>query len=378
VPLRGPALAGLALATLLILSRARWFIERVYEPYLGPLLSLGLSAVSGWLPFSLAEPVAAVVLAVVAVRLAMVLRWVAARDARRAAESVAALATLALTIAATFYLSWGLYYASAPLVDRLDWAQFAAADQGAEADAAELARLAGELVAATNGAYVDATGGEDLGRPTEPDRRAPLDEATESALERGYARLADQMRLGPAFARARGSAKPLLASPLMSRLGLAGIYFPWTAEANYNHAMPGYQVPHSAAHEKAHQRGITAEDEANFLGYLAAALSGHAYTRYSGLVFAQRQLLSELQSRDPETVTRLVAARHPGVQRDVEAAAAYWRRYEGPAREVQEEFNDRYLRLHGIDEGIQAYHESVRLIVIFSRIQGGLAVPVGD
>ncbi len=80
----------------------------------------------------------------------------------------------------------------------------------------------------------------------------------------------------------------------MNHLGIVGIHFPWTGEADYNYTVPAFQLPHAIAHEKAHRRGVASEDEANFIGYLANALSDAPYARCSGFLFAQRQLLGEL------------------------------------------------------------------------------------
>jgi hypothetical protein len=138
--------------------------------------------------------------------------------------------------------------------------------------------------------------------------------------------------------------------------------------------MPASERPHAIAHEKAHQRGIASEDEANFVGYLAAAASPDPFARYSALLFAQRQLLTELRPRDPEGVDALLAERLPGVQRDVDAARDYWRRYEGRLRETQTRVNDSYLRWNGVEGGVESYARSVQLLVLFARTNGGSAV----
>ena len=369
---------------LLLLARWPWFVETVYVGHLGPLLALGLSGVTGLLPFSVAE-VGLVVLAAGTLWKAGSGLWGLRRSGEGSEASVPSasavagagvggllrVAGAAALAAATFYLFWGLYYARADLVDRQGWRPHAAPVQSQSAAVEELSRLAAEAVTATNRAYVDAYGTEDLGVPSP----VPDKSAMERAIEAGYRRLADHLNLGAAFARPRGPAKPLLSSRLMSHLGLVGIYAPWTAEANYNQLVPGHQISQSVAHEKAHQRGITGEDEANFIGYLATALSGDPAVAYSGLKFAESQLLRELQGMAPERTEGLLAQRLPGVQRDVTSARAYWKRFEGPPREAQQQFNDRYLRLHGVEEGIVAYARSVELLVIYSRVFGGSVVP---
>jgi hypothetical protein len=236
----------------------------------------------------------------------------------------------------------------------------------------ELRVLAGQLVEATNEAYLAAFGVPDLGSAS----AAPAGLAeVDAAIEAGFGRVAGELSMGHGFEGGRGRAKPMLASPVMSRLGLLGIYFPWTGEANFNALAPAWQLPMSIAHEKAHQRGIAGEDEANFLGFLAAARADDPYVRYSAYLFAQRQLLNELLRLDEEAGLALLARRLPGVQRDVDFSRAYWARFEGPAREAQQAFNDRYLEFHEVEGGIDAYGRSAQLIVLYARARGGDAVP---
>ena len=197
----------------------------------------------------------------------------------------------------------------------------------------------------------------------------------DDVFEAAYVRL--QLRLGiePAVAARRGRAKTLLSSELMNYLGLAGFYFPWTGEANYNDRQPAPTLPHSVAHEKAHQRGFAPEDEAGFVGYLACALSDDPYSRYSGALFAQRQLIGELGRYDLKRAQALLARRLPGVQRDVDFLRAFWARYEGTATRVSQSVNDRYLKSQGMKGGVATYAASRNLIVIFARQNGGRAWP---
>jgi hypothetical protein len=125
------------------------------------------------------------------------------------------------------------------------------------------------------------------------------------------------------------------------------------------------------AHEKAHQRGINPEDEANFFGFLAAELSQSSLSTYSARVFAQRQLLTTLYYRDPERMKTLVEMRLPGVQRDVDDLRAYWARHRGPARAVSQSMNDAFLRSNRVEGGVASYGRSVELLVSFAQTRGG-------
>ena len=78
------------------------------------------------------------------------------------------------------------------------------------------------------------------------------------------------------------AAKPIFFSRLQSRLGFTGVYFPFTGEANVNVDAPVCLLPATVAHEMAHQRMVASEQEANFVGILAAVTSGDPVYQYSG------------------------------------------------------------------------------------------------
>jgi len=350
------------------LSHWTYGVEDLYARRVGFWIARAQSAASGFVPFSLAEFVllgAVVYLVVPNVRdLARAIRRRRGVPAAglTAAARVAAFAVLTVSL---FYLCWGLNYARAPLAARLGWTPVQPADAAAAARATdEIARFAGELVDAANAAYRDVAHSDDLGRPS---ARAAGVEGLDTVFDASYARVQRTLGLETALAAPRGPAKPLLASGLVSHLQISGVYFPWTGEANYNRLVPAVTLPHTIAHEKAHQRGIAREDEANFLGYLACVMSDDAYVRYSGYLFGQRQLIGELASRDRPAARALVARRLPGVQRDVDDLVAFWQRYEGEPARMSAAMNDRYLRAQGVRSGIASYAASRNLIVLYGE-----------
>ena len=94
--------------------------------------------------------------------------------------------------------------------------------------------------------------------------------------------------------RRSGAIKQPFVSPFIARLGLAGMYVPFTGEATIVHGMPAIRTPMSMAHEKAHQRGIAREWDANFLAFVAASSAADPLSRYAAGLFAQQQLYGEL------------------------------------------------------------------------------------
>jgi hypothetical protein len=358
------ALAGAAVfGCSLLLGRSPELAE-LYARTLGRGAPFLLSHVTGWLPLSLAEILVAAFVLRQLVGAAGGIRG-AVRKQRRWRNALAAgglrLAQDVGVAVALFYLLWGWNYARAPLEERLGW------QSGESAGVDEVATLCRQMVEATNGAYLALHGVEDAGKPTaRPQDRAALDDA----IEEGWRVVGEELALAEASGPRRGRPKRLLASPLLDRLGLTGFYFPFTGEANLNGGIPAISLPQVLAHEKAHQRGIAPEDEANFLGFLVAARAPHPLARYSAHLFAHRQLLGALIPSDRERAKELLEARLPGVQRDVDDLYAYWQRFRGPMQRAANVVNDAYLRTNRVEGGITSYSRSVELLLAYERTRG--------
>ncbi|NUM55702.1 MAG: DUF3810 domain-containing protein [Candidatus Hydrogenedentes bacterium] len=356
-------------------------VEELYANGIGARISQALSTLTGVAPFSFAELlIAFVVLWLLAPAIPVVYAVLARRRGVRNAVACGAARTAGFMgfLVAIFYLCWGFNYSRAALPLRIGWDDSGLAAlprMGTREDRDELVALCTQLVFITNHYYTVATGTPEAeGRSELKATVAEIDEA----LETGFARAARLLDLDPSFAQTRGPAKAVLASRLMSRLGVAGFYSPWTGEANYNYELPPFQLPLTIAHEKAHQRCVSSEDEANFFGFLACALSDNPYTRYSGYLFAQRQLLNELIRIDPAAARALIALRCKGVQSDVLYSKFFWRIFGGRAQDLGRAVNDAYLKANRVDAGMLSYQMSARLLVLFSRQYDGTCVVSSD
>ncbi len=335
----------------------------------GPLAELPrvLSLVTGWLPFALAELVIAAVLLRQLVGLVRGLADVRARrdpPGRAALRGGLRLAQDAGVLIALFYLLWGFQYAR-PGVE----ATLGLPERG-PIPRAELAEVTEALVERTNALYLALNGETDLGVPTPA---APIRPQV-PALEDGWDRAVEQWDLPDRFRQRHGAPKAFLMTPIVRRVQIAGMYFPYTGEALVMGDLPGPARGKDLAHEMAHQRGVARESDANTLAYLVTVLSPDLHQRYSGALFLQRQLLSELAVVDPETTVTLLERRLPGVQRDVDAIRDYWLRGRGPVGEMARRANDAMLRSHGIPEGVANYRGSVWVVVALAREFGLEAV----
>jgi hypothetical protein len=279
---------GLIIIFALIAVIASWgagqsgdFVENVFANGFGQSIGRGLATVTGILPTSVAEVfmfLAGAWFLVVGARAA----WHVARRKRRAVNALACgglhFGAFAAVMLALFYVTWGLNYFRAPLIERQGWNEYTR-PESRETEIEQLHERCQELVDATNASYMAAMGSEDYGEPSAP---ATDWSGLDSAIDLGFERVQAELNLDDSFAASRGRAKPVALSPVMDYLQISGFYFPWTGEANYNRQQPPCSLPHIIAHEKAHQRCITSEDEANMFGFLACTRSDDTSARYSG------------------------------------------------------------------------------------------------
>ena len=313
---------------------------------------------AGLLPFSLAE---ALVLGGVIVGFLVTIRGLARirrRERQWSSELAAGAANLALVAGigyGLFLLLWGFNYARPPLASL-------AGLPAVPAPVSELAALAADLVDRSNrervGLPEDAVGVLRIGDGFPGVARQ---------VDAGYAAASVTL---PLLAGPAASPKPVLLSGLLSRVGITGIYFPFTGEPNVNTTVPDVELPFSTSHEVAHQRGFAREDEANYVGYLACRHHPDGAFRYSGLLAASHYVLAALHAVDPGAAARVQAGRSPAVLRDEAAIRAWASRYRGRANEVGRRVNDAYLKTQGQADGVRSYGRMVDLLLAERRQSG--------
>lgn len=342
--------------------------EKAYGSALGPIVGRMLSLMTGLLPIAIGE------FLVVAFILRQILGGATAiRDVRRGLRQIGnaskagalRLAQDVGVIVALFYVLWGFNYARPALPDVLDWLPLN------EVTAEELTQLAKQTLDATNAAYLEIHGVPDAGEPT----RLPDDlDALEQGLRDGW-QIASQELGIPSTARRYGQAKAPLLTGLYEWLGIAGYYFPYTGEANVRAGVPALDYPKMLAHEKAHQRGVARESEANFWAYMSASRSTDAISRYSAFRFANRQILGSLLQLDREAAAEIAGQSLPGVLRDIEDSRRYWAQFQGRGRAIGSSVNNAFLRSNRVEGGVRSYSMSALLIIAYARENEGRVVP---
>jgi hypothetical protein len=156
-----------------------------------------------------------------------------------------------------------------------------------------------------------------------------------------------------------GSAKRIFPEGFLLRLGIAGIYNPFTGEGNLDAALVPPLQPAIMAHELSHSKGYTDEGSCNFIGILACMLHQNPFYRYSGYLAYYQYVNGDLYQADPLLARMLRKSMDIGVQADLRASYFVSLRYSGWLSDVGEKVNHTYLRTQGIQGGIVNYNRVV-------------------
>ena len=330
-------------------------VEALFARGLYPRLGGRLGGAAEVLPFSLAEALVLLTVLLTGYQAGRLFVGIARRrvDVGPALARSGANVLLAAGLGyAIFLVLWGFNYARLPFgaLARLPVRP---------APASELSELSSALVLAANeareGLSEDARG---------VFRLAGGFASVSERVAAGYSAIAPGL---PFLSDPPSRPKAVLLSPLLSYVGVTGIYFPFTGEANVNTTLPDAELPFSAAHEIGHQRGFAREDEANYVGYLACRHHPDAGFRYSGLLAASHYALAALHVVDPAAARVVQASRSAAVLRDEAALQAWVDRYRGRATEIGHRVNDAYLRAQGQKEGLRSYGRMVDLLLAERR-----------
>ena len=148
---------------------------------------------------------------------------------------------------------------------------------------------------------------------------------------------------------------------------IAGVYTFFTGESNVNVNFPDYTIPFTTAHEMAHQRGISREDEANFVAFLACAESDDPYIRYSGYMSLYEYVRSALYGADKDAYNEIRSAELSSVRNEGRAYSLFFDKYrENVAATVSGTINNSYLQSQGT-VGTKSYGMVVDLACAYFR-----------
>lgn len=336
-----------------LFSLNKEWVEVHYSASIYPPIGGFLRAAFGWIPFSIGDLLYLLLIAIAA--------WLAIqgilsikKDGWSAPLQWRYLKAILIFITGTylaFNILWGLNYNRLGISHQLDLARD-------EKDTAQLRRLTGRLLDRTNGFSSHAG----LLRDIPPDR------IFQGAVD-SYARAEAEF---PFLRYQHPSVKRSLFGEIGNYLGYSGYYNPFTAEAQINDAVPTVLHPFVACHEIAHQIGYAREDEANFVGFLAARMSADTAFLYSAYFDMFLYANAALYRTDSAAANMNMKSLHPEVQRDIVKLREFRVKYQSPIEKIIDMAYDRYLRMNQQPEGTLTYGRVVRWLMAFMQANGDI------
>ena len=331
-------------------------VERWYARGLYPQLQALTTTVSNRVPVALFD-IASIVVAVLAIVI-----WLHSIRVARRKRSVGPIGrgvVATLTLAALIYLwflgAWGLNYARQPI-------ETVMAYDASRVTPQQVRALAEHAIAEANRTHAAAHA---AGFPAIDATPQPLITAVRE-VEREFGR-----------PRATVVARPKhsLFAPFFRASSVSGMLAPFFLETLVNPDLTGPERPYVLAHEWAHLSGYAPEDDASFVGLLAALRAGPA-AEYSAWLELAFTAVSQLQP-----VTQKLVLDHLAEGPRQDQRAIYQRvmanRIETVDRAAWATY-DQLLRSQGVEEGVQSYSRVVELLLGTNVLQVPSPKPQGQ
>lgn len=326
-----------------LLSNFPQFVETYYSNGLYPLIAKFLRYTLGWLPFSFGD-------LMYGFAGIYMLQWFYKNRMRWRKDTknwlVDILAVVAIIYGA-FHFCWGLNYHRLPLHESLNLKRNYTMQQ--------LVGVTEGLIKKSNALHFQITKNDTVKVTIPLDKSAIFD-----MVPTGYEYLNIEF---PHLKYKPASLKKSIYSYPLTYMGFSGYLNPLTNEAQVDALIPIYKFPTTAAHEIAHQLGYAAENEANFIGFLATVNHDNIYFNYTGYTFALRFCLNEIYRRDRDLYNCLIASLNAGVRKNYKEVSDFWKAHKNPTEPIFKAFYNHFLKANKQNKGIKSYSYVVALIV---------------
>ena len=333
--------------TIQILKHFPEFIEQFYSKGLYVFISKLMRYAFGWVPFSVGD---------VFYTLASIyfIRWFYLNRKRILKDTWNWLLDIGATVSMAyfaFHMLWAFNYYRHPLHKSLNI--------GTEYTTEELVEFTKRLIETSNTIHSQLSV-VDTVKVEMPFAKSQVFDK----MQNGYERLSLNY---PEFEYQPKSIKKSIYSTALTYMGFSGYLNPFTNEAQVDGLIPTYKFPTTSCHEAAHQIGYAAENEANFIGCLAAIHNDDSHFKYSGYTFALRYCLVEIFKRDKDLYYEILETVNKGILENYQEVQDFWRSYENPLEPVFEKTFDTFLKANNQADGLKSYSYVVALLVNYYK-----------
>ncbi|HEY4064052.1 MAG TPA: DUF3810 domain-containing protein [Puia sp.] len=336
-----------------ILSRFPHAVETVYSTGLYPVIARCQRLLFGWIPFSIGDILYGALVVLLLYGLVSFIRKIFRREINGAwlLGFLRRLLFIVLLVYVLFNGLWGLNYDRLGIADQL---QLDVQPYSTDDLDGLLIRIAQRLN------DLDSVARTDRGRLGHP----------RVVFAGSVASYAGLVVRDPRFVYHTPSIKSSLFGWMDNYMGFGGYYNPFTGEAQVNTDVPVFTQPYTTCHEMGHQLGYAKENEANFVGYLAARSSTDPAFRYSVYFDLYMYAARELYLRDSNRVRPIREQLHPGIRSDFRDLRQFNRKYVNPFEPVIRRLYGNYLKANRQPQGIKTYDDVTAWLIAYGRKYG--------
>ncbi|UOB18171.1 DUF3810 domain-containing protein [Abyssalbus ytuae] len=323
------------------------FIESVYSNVLYQFISKAFRYVFGWIPFSVGD-IFYTIAAVLIIRFLVTEGKFILKNPK---EFFFKILTAISVLYFVFHLFWGMNYYRLPLHEKLNLSD--------EYTTPELIDFTERLITKTNQIHLQITKNDTLPvilpySKSEVYKKAP----------KGFENLSLKY---PDLSYHPKSIKTSLYSLVLTYMGFSGYLNPFTNEGQVNGLKTDFKYPFVTCHEISHQIGYSAENEANFLGFLGAINNDDIYFKYAAYAYVLRYCLSEIYITDEKKYEEMNDRLNKGIIKNYIESNKFWAKYNTGLKPAFKNTFNAFLKANNQTQGIKSYSYVVTLLVNYYK-----------
>lgn len=194
--------------------------------------------------------------------------------------------------------------------------------------------------------------------------------STRQLIQRAKRSYAAAGKKFPFFVYRNTSVKSSFYGTLGDYLGFTGYYNPFTGEAQINTTVPKMLQPYIATHEIAHQLGYAKENEANFVGYLAAVNSQDTLFHYSTYLDLFLYTNREVYYLDSAASRKALNELSVSVRKDLLELKQFDLDHQSVFEPLINWMYGNYLKLNNQPKGLHSYNAVVGMLIEYYKKYG--------
>lgn len=336
-----------------IFTTNQLWVEKFYSTGFYIFFSKIQRILFGWIPFSIGDILYFIAACWLAWKVGKNLRLIVKRELtkRLAVQKALNMILLLAFVYCIFYLFWGINYDRKGIAYQLKLPI-------AYYDTGDLLKIQNLLLQKVNSAKLSVI---------KSGEKYPSTKVLIRKAKRSYE---EAHKKFPFLNYTQVSAKPSMYGTLGNYLGFTGYYDPFTGEAQINTTVPQMLLPYIATHEIGHQLGYAKENEANFVGYLAAVSSPDTLFHYSAYLDLFLYTNREVYFFDSTAAKNIVQQLIPPVKQDLLELKKFDLAHQSVVEPFINWLYGNYLKWNNQPNGMHSYNAVVGMLIEYYKRYG--------